>query len=88
MEPMQYTVRGISPSVDKRLREAARTSHKSLNAVVIDILERATRLRAAPHEDLDWFIGGQGTTATADAEEREAQDWLDDLPNDLPNDLP
>ena len=85
MEAMQYTVRGIPASVDERLRATARRSHRSLNAVVVEILDRATRphsREAEGNEDLDWFIG----SAPRDVEEQQedAEHWLDSLPNDLP----
>jgi hypothetical protein len=78
MDSIQYTVRGVRPALDAELRREARTSGKSLNALVLETLEQAKLPSAAVvHDDLDWFLG----SASADAGELEAaQTWLDALP--------
>lgn len=38
---MQYTIRGIPPAVDQRLRERARRSGKSLNEAAVEALAEA-----------------------------------------------
>jgi hypothetical protein len=41
-EPVQYTVRGVSPEVDRALRAEASASGVSLNEATVAALERAT----------------------------------------------
>jgi plasmid stability protein len=41
-EPAQYTIRGVPPEVDRRLREKAAKLKQSLNQVVVDELTQAT----------------------------------------------
>jgi hypothetical protein len=81
MSVPQYTIRGIPPEVDARLRDAARREGRSLNEVVVDRLARATGWSdvRVEHDDLEWFIGAGAT----DPDERSALDWLDDAPSDL-----
>lgn len=78
MNSIQYTVRGISPELDGQLRNEAKASGKSLNALVIETLEQA-KLSTPPrvHDDLDWFPSSPVEDGAAfDA----AQEWLDALP--------
>jgi hypothetical protein len=81
MASIQYTVRGVPPSLDAELRREAHSSGKSLNALVVETLQQA-KLPASTvsHDDLDWFIGAgrQGRDGRDDA-----QAWLDALPADL-----
>jgi antitoxin FitA-like protein len=81
MDSVQYTVRGISGELDAHLREEARATGRSLNAVVVETLEQAT-LPAAHHDDLDWFIGAD-TDRPDQRKVDAARDWLDGLPSDL-----
>lgn len=78
---MQYTIRNISPKVDKALRDKARKSGKSLNEVARAALAREAGVSEEPrvYDDLDWFIG----SGTYGKEWDEAMEWLDNLPNDL-----
>jgi hypothetical protein len=78
MNSIQYTVRGVPSALDAELRREARESGKTLNALVVETLERATLPSSAViHEDLDWFVG----KADRDAGEFDtAQAWLDALP--------
>lgn len=80
MASIQYTVRGVPPELDERLREEARETGKSLNALVVETLAQA-KLPGHGHHDLDWFIA----SASPDAHEpeTEAQEWLDSLPDEL-----
>jgi hypothetical protein len=41
---MQYTLRNVPKTLDRALRERARTQNKSLNEVVLDALQRALGL--------------------------------------------
>jgi hypothetical protein len=78
MSSIQYTVRGIPPDLDAELRREARTTGKTLNALVVETLEHA-KLPSLPviHDDLDWFVGSaSGGESDLDA----AQAWLDALP--------
>lgn len=77
MNSIQYTVRGVPPELDAELRREARTTGKTLNALVVETLEHA-KLPAAPviHDDLDWFVG----SAQSERELDTAQEWLDALP--------
>lgn len=56
---MQYTIRGISPSLDKELRETARRSGRSLNAVTLDVLRIGLDIPdlREPNHDLDELFG-------------------------------
>ena len=80
MNSIQYTVRGVSPDLDAELRREARSTGKTLNALVVETLEHAKLpFSAAVHDDLDWFVGG----APRDAEDLDdAQAWLDALPSE------
>jgi hypothetical protein len=82
MSSIQYTVRGVSERLNAELRKEARATGRTLNAVVVETLERA-KLPAGGvvHEDLAWFIG----SAPRGSSEQEAasQAWLDSLPADL-----
>lgn len=80
MAGIQYTVRGVPPKLDERLREEARTTGKSLNTVVVETLEQAKLATTDAHDDLDWFIGAAPDGAQHD--EEDAQAWLDSMPNE------
>jgi hypothetical protein len=56
---MQYTIRGIPPSVDRALRERARAAGKSLNETAVDALAEGTGVAEVPrkHRDLDDIAG-------------------------------
>jgi hypothetical protein len=47
---MQYTVRGIPPTLDAALRQRARASRKSLNEAAIDALAEGAGLVGAPRK--------------------------------------
>jgi len=59
MRLRQYTVRNIPPQVDRALRRKARESGKSLNAVILEELAKATdQLHAGTtYDDLDELVG-------------------------------
>lgn len=82
MSGIQYTVRGLSPTLDAALRDEARARGKTLNAVVVETLQQA-KLPAAErvYDDLDWFIGA--APAVEDSGTAEALAWLDALPSKL-----
>jgi hypothetical protein len=78
MSSIQYTVRGVPPDLDAELRREARTTGKTLNALVVETLEHArSPFPTVTHDDLDWFVGSApGGEDDPDA----AQAWLDALP--------
>jgi hypothetical protein len=41
-EPIQYTIRGVPPEVDRALRKKSAKLKQSLNQVIVDELTRAT----------------------------------------------
>jgi hypothetical protein len=53
----QYTVRGVSSSIDQLLREQAKKSNLSLNDVVLMALKKGLGLNESSHDDLDHLIG-------------------------------
>jgi len=58
-ECMQYTIRGISPTLDAALRDRARAAGKSLNEAVLDALAAGLGLDGAPKKrrDLSDIVG-------------------------------
>ena len=59
MQMAQYTIRKVPASVDRMLRERARTEGKSLNEAAIEALQAGLGLSEEPVEfdDLDDLIG-------------------------------
>jgi len=55
----QYTVRQVPDHLDRELRRRAKQEQRSLNAVILDALERALELRSSPrkYHDLDFLAG-------------------------------
>lgn len=56
------TVRGINPSMDKRLQDLARKQGKSINHVILDTLQKSLGLEKEPkftrvYDDLDHLFG-------------------------------
>jgi hypothetical protein len=56
---IQYTIRGISDRLDKKIRELAAHEGKSLNEAVLSILESGTGVTEEPisYQDLDHLAG-------------------------------
>jgi hypothetical protein len=78
MSGIQYTVRGISPCLDAKLRREAQSTGKSINALVLETLQQAKLPSSSvSHDDLDWFVG---KTALGQDDSDAAQAWLDALP--------
>jgi hypothetical protein len=50
---MQYTIRGIPPSVDKAIRDRARASGKSLNEAAVEALTQGAGVTGVPHKRRD-----------------------------------
>lgn len=80
MSSIQYTVRGVPPNLDAELRNEAKATGKTLNALVVETLAHAKLPPSAVvHDDLDWFVGQPlGDESSLDA----AQAWLDALPTE------
>jgi hypothetical protein len=67
----------VPAELDAELRRTARTTGKTLNAVVVETLEHAKMPTVTLiHNDLDWFVGNAPSKSDPDT----AQEWLDDLP--------
>ncbi len=58
MTNIQYTIRTVTKSLDNFLRRQAKQQGKSLNRVVLDYIEQATKLDLQQtDEDFEWIIG-------------------------------
>jgi len=80
MSSIQYTVRGVPPELDAELRREARTTGKTLNALVVETLEHAKLPSSAViHDDLDWFIG---SAPSSENDLDDALAWLAALPTE------
>lgn len=80
MSSIQYTVRGVPQELDAELRREARTTGRTLNAVVVETLEHAKLPSSAVvHDDLDWFVG---SASSGESELDGALAWLDALPTE------
>ncbi len=55
-ESIQYTIRGVPPEVDRKLRRKAAQRKQSLNQVILDELAAATSERA-PRADFSDLVG-------------------------------
>lgn len=80
MNSIQYTIRGVPTEVDRKLRENAHKSGKSLNGLVVETLECAVSPSGPPYNSLDWFFSPDDNQ---DEEEDAALQWLDQLPQEL-----
>ena len=62
MDSIQYTLRGITPAMDKELRQLAKRSGRSLNTVTLEVLQVGIGLKPleAPNHDLDDLFGKLG----------------------------
>ena len=54
MHTIQYTIRGISPSLDKALRARAKRENKSFNQTLVHVLEKGAGM-AHERSDEDFF---------------------------------
>ncbi|HEX6812454.1 MAG TPA: hypothetical protein VF384_12575 [Planctomycetota bacterium] len=56
---MRYTLRNVPRSLDRALRELARSQNKSLNDIVLEALQRSMRLEGEPpvQRDLSDIVG-------------------------------
>jgi hypothetical protein len=63
----QYTIRGVSSSIDQLLREQAKKSNLSLNDVALMALKKGLGFDENSHDDLDHLIGSWVDDAQFDA---------------------
>ncbi|MBL9037908.1 MAG: hypothetical protein JNG84_05265 [Archangium sp.] len=82
MRTQQFTVRNVSASVGRALRQLAQRRQVSLNRVLVDALEAATGVKAEPtrHHDLDalsgtWVDDPAVDRALADQRRVDPRDW-------------
>lgn len=56
---IQYTIRNIPPTVDKVIRKRAKSSGKSFNQTVVDLLSLQTFGTTSPpvNDGFDWLFG-------------------------------
>ncbi len=56
---IQYTIRNLTPQLDRTLRQKAREMRQSLNEVVLEAVSRGVGLKDQPviHHDLDSLAG-------------------------------
>lgn len=76
-DAIQYTIRGITPAADARLKAQAKKRGISLNQLVLsklDVLETKTANPKIYH-DLDWFFEDMTPERLADAEELNRIIW-------------
>jgi hypothetical protein len=78
----QYTIRNVSPRVDRALRAKAKARGVSLNTLVIQALEAEAGLAGEPRlfDDLDdlfgsWVEDKAVDRALADQRRVDARDW-------------
>jgi len=59
MQNLQYTIRGVTPALDRCIREKAARDGTSLNTTAMSLLERGLGLSAdtVKHTDLDDLAG-------------------------------
>ena len=74
-QSFQYTVRDVPVELDRRLRDSARHTNKSLNQTLVDFLARAAGTAGTTtYKDLDSFFGSWTADAAVDralAEQRK-----------------
>ncbi|MBI2606443.1 MAG: hypothetical protein HYW49_10220 [Deltaproteobacteria bacterium] len=74
-QQLQYTIRNVSPVVDRALRQKATRTRRSLNDVALEALAKGSGVaeEAKKHRDLDHFFGSwiqDDAIETALAEQR------------------
>lgn len=59
MKCIQYTVRGVPDSLNQKAREEAEKYHKSMNALLLDVLARGLGVSETPviYNDMDDLAG-------------------------------
>lgn len=75
-QKFQYTVRDVPVELDRRLRDSARHTNRSLNQTLVDLLARAAGVSetTTTYKDLDSFFGSWTADANVDqalAEQRK-----------------
>jgi len=64
MKRLQYTVRNVTPEIDRNLRLAARKKHQSLNDTLLEALQAS--LAGTENHDLDFIAGTWAEDAATD----------------------
>lgn len=79
--PVQYTLRNVSPAVDRALRQKARELRQSLNTVALDALALGAGVHdeARRYHDLDQFFGSWVEDAATDRALEEQRQVDEDL---------
>jgi len=56
---MQYTIRSVSETLHRAVRQRARSEGKSMNTVIVEALTKGMDIATQPaeHSDLDYLIG-------------------------------
>lgn len=80
---MQYTIRGIPPEIDQALRQSARSSGKSLNEAVIELLSQGIGVAGVPRKRRDlgdvagtWESEEPVESALADQDQIDEALWM------------
>ena len=81
MKSMQYTIRQVPEPIDRLIRQQVKKSRKSLNGVLLSILERGVGATNEPvlYHDLDELAG----TWVADPEFDAAIETFESIDEDL-----
>lgn len=74
-QPTQYTIRGVSPALDRAVRRRARDEGVSLNAILISAIE-SLAAESPPRRDLSDVAGGPFDLASFE-QVREAHEQLE-----------
>ncbi len=54
----QITVRGIEPEIEKKIRQIAKKSHKSINQIIKEIIYKEFKKEQPPSSSLKQLAGG------------------------------
>ena len=54
----QITVRGIEPEIEKKIRQIAKNSHKSINQIIKEIINKEFKKEQPPLSSLKQLAGG------------------------------
>jgi plasmid stability protein len=81
MKSRQYTIRSVPERVDRELRKRAKAEGKSLNTVIVELLEQAVAPSGQPrrNRNLERFAG----TWVEDPEFDEAMKYFDRIDEEM-----
>jgi glucose-6-phosphate-specific signal transduction histidine kinase len=66
---MPFTIRGLDSDIEEEIRDIARKSHKSINQVIKEVIQKELRKRQYPASSLKQ-LAGQWSREEADAFEK------------------